>query len=90
MGRCCTLIFFTLSTVSCVQWHEYREEYRRLRTVAGKQQVTTVMLNELYPKQNVTIGAYEKLEETVGADSTLNIFRKQVKAVKKESKNRSK
>lgn len=61
-----------------------------MRTVAGKQQVTTVMLNELYPKLNVTIGAYEKLEETVGADSTLNIFRKQVKAVKKESKNRSK
>lgn len=36
------------------------------------------------------IGAYEKLTETVGTDSTLTIFREQVKAVRKESRNRNK
>lgn len=89
-GIGCTLVFFALFTVSWVQWHEYRDENRRLRTVAAKHQVTTVMLNELHPELAVTVGAYEKLTETVGADSTLTIFKEQVKAVRKESKNRSK
>ena len=81
----CTLVFFALFTVSWVQWHEYREENRRLRTVAEKHKVTTVMLNELHPGLAMTIGAYEKLTETVGTDSTLTIFREQVKAVEKGS-----
>ena len=89
-GIGCTLVFFALFTISWVQWHEYREENRRLRTVADKHKVTTVMLNELHPGLAVTIGAYEKLAETAGADSTLTIFWEQVKAVRKESKNRSK
>lgn len=84
-----TLVFFALFALSWVQWHEYRDENRRLRTVADKYKVTTVMLNELYPELAVTVGAYEKLTETVGVDSTLTIFREQVKAVRKESKNRS-
>lgn len=88
-GIGCTLVFFALFATSWIQWHEYREENRRLRTIADKHQVTTVMLNELHPKLAVTIGAYEKLTETVGADSTLTIFWEQVKAVRKESKNRS-
>lgn len=50
----------------------------------------TVMLNELHPGLAVTVGAYEKLTETVGADSTLTIFNEQIKTVRKESKNRSK
>ena len=82
----CTLVFFALFTISWVQWHEYRKENRRLKTVADKHKVTTVMLNELHPGLAVTIGAYEKLTETIGADSTLAIFGKQVKAVKNESK----
>ena len=49
-GIGCTLVFFALFAVSWVQWHEYREENRRLRTVADKHHVTTVMLNELYPE----------------------------------------
>lgn len=89
-GIGCTLVFFALFTVSWVQWHEYREENRRLRTVADKHKVTTVMLNELHPGLAVTIGAYEKLAETAGADSTLTIFWEQVKAVRRESKTRSK
>ena len=89
-GIGCALVFFTLFAVSWVQWHDYREENRRLKTVAEKHKVTTVMLNELHPGLAVTVGAYEKLMETVGADSTLTIFWKQVKAVKKETKNRSK
>lgn len=89
-GIGCTLVFFALFTISWVQRHEYREENRRLRTVADKHQVTTVMLNELHPELAVTVGAYEKLTETVGADSTLTVFWKQVKAVRKESQNRSK
>ena len=89
-GIGCTLVFFALFVVSWVQWHEYREENRRLRTVAAKHQVTMVMLNELHPGLAVTIGAYEKLTETVGADSTLTIFKEQVKAVRKESKKRGK
>lgn len=48
------------------------------------------MLNELYPELSVTVGAYEKLVETVGSDSTLSIFSEQVKAVRKESENQSK
>lgn len=82
----CTLVFFALFTISWVQWHEYRKENRWLKTVADKHKVTTVMLNELHPGLAVTIGAYEKLTETIGADSTLAIFGKQVKAVKNESK----
>ena len=78
-GIGCTLVFFALFTVSWVQWHEYREENRRLRTVAGKHKVITVMLNELHPGLAVTVGAYEKLTETVGADSTLTIFNEQIK-----------
>lgn len=89
-GIGCTLVFFALFAVSWVQWHDYREENRQLRTVADKHKVTTFMLNELYPELAVTIGAYEKLTETVGADSTLTIFKEQVKTVRKESKNRSK
>ncbi len=58
--------------------------------VVDKHQVTTVMLNELHPGLAVTIRAYEKLTETVGVDSTLTIFREQVKTAKKESKNRNK
>lgn len=49
-----------------------------------------VMLNELHPRLAVIIGAYEKLTETVGTDLTLTIFREQVKAVRKESRNRNK
>ncbi len=89
-GIGCTFVFFALFAVSWVQWHEYREENRQLKTVADKYQVTTVMLNELHPGLTVTIGAYEKLTETVGVDSTLTIFWKQLKTVRKESKNRSK
>ena len=89
-GIGCTLVFFALFAVSWVQWHEYREENRRLRTVAYKHHVTTIMLNELHPELAVTVGAYEKLTETVGVDSTLTIFWEQVKAVRKESQNRSK
>ena len=89
-GIGCTLVFFALFAVSWMQWHEYREENRRLRTVADKHQVTTVMLNELYPELAMTVGAYEKLTETVGADSTLTVFWEQVKTVKRESKKRSK
>ena len=90
VGIGCMLVFFALFAVSWVQWHDYREENRRLRTVADKYRVATVMLNELHPGLAVTVGAYEKLTETVGVDSTLTIFREQVKAVKKETKNRSK
>lgn len=89
-GIGCTLVFFALFAISWVQWHEYREENRRLRTVADKHKVTTVILNELHPGLAVTVGAYEKLTETVGADSTLTIFNEQIKTVRKESKNRSK
>ncbi len=82
-GIGCTLVFFALFAISWVQWHEYKRENRRLRTVADKHQVTTVMLNELHPGLAVTVGACERLVETVGADSTLTIFWKQVKAVRK-------
>lgn len=57
--------------------------------VADKHKVTTVMLNELHPGLAVTVGAYEKLVDVVGVDSTLTIFREQVKTVRKASKNRS-
>ena len=85
-----TLVFFALFAISWMQWHEYREENRRLRTVAEKHRVATVMVNEMYPELALTVGAYEKLVETVGSDSTLSIFSEQVKAVRKESENQSK
>ncbi len=80
------LVFFALFAVSWVQWHEYREENRRLRTVADKHLVTTFMLNELHPGLAVTVGAYEKLVDVVGVDSTLVIFNRQVKTVREEEK----
>jgi hypothetical protein len=73
-----------LSAASWVRWHEYREENRRLRTVADKYQVTSVMLNELYPELAVTVEAYEKLAETIGADSTLAVFHKRLEQVRNE------
>ena len=85
-GIVCTLVFFALFTVSWVQWHEYREQNRRLRTVADKHKVTTVMLNVLYPELSVTVGAYEKLVDVVGVDSTLAIFNRQVKIVREKEK----
>lgn len=81
-GIGCTLVFFTLFTVSWVRWHEYRDENIRLKTVADKYQVTSVMLNELHPKLAITVGAYEKLVEAVGVDSTLAIFNRQVKTMR--------
>lgn len=83
-GIGCTLVFFALFTVSWMQWHEYREENRRLGTVADKHKVTTVILKELYPELAISIGAYEKLVETVGADSTLAIFNRQLERVNGE------
>lgn len=83
-GIGCTLVFFALFAVSWVQRHEYREENKRLRTVADKHRVTTVMLNELYPELAMTVGAYEKLVETVGVDSTLTIFDRQVKITREK------
>ncbi len=80
----CTLVFFVLFAVSWVQWHEYREENRRLRTVADKHKVTTVMLKGLYPELAVPVGAYEKLVETVGVDSTLAVFYRQLEKVRNE------
>ena len=80
----CTLVFFVLSAASWVQWHEYREGNRRLRTVADKHKVTTVMIRELYPELAVPVGAYEKLVETVGLDSTLAVFHRQLEKMKSE------
>ena len=44
----------------------------------------SVMLNELYPELSVTVGAYEKLVETVGVDSTLTVFNRQLEKVRNE------
>ena len=55
-----------------------------MRTVADKHKVTTVMLRELYPELAIPVGAYEKLVETVGADSTLAVFHKQLEKVRNE------
>lgn len=85
-GIACTLVFFTMFAVSWVQWHEYREENRRLKMIADKHRVTAIMLDELYPELSVTVGAYEKLVETIGVDSTLVVFSKQVRKVKSEEK----
>lgn len=85
-GIISTLVFFALFIVSWAQWREYRDENRRLRTVANKHQVTTIMLNELYPELALTVKAYEKLTETVGMDSTLTIFWEQVNVVRKDLK----
>lgn len=89
-GIGCMVVFFAMFITSWVQWHNYREENRQLKMIADKHQVTMVILNELHPKLAVTVGAYENLTKTVGADSTLTIFWKQVKAVRKESQGRSK
>lgn len=77
-------VFVTLFAASWVKWHEYREENRQLKMVDDKHQVTTIMLNELYPELAVTIGAYEELTEKIGVDSTLAIFYKQVERVRND------
>lgn len=87
-GIVSTLVFFALFAASWMQWHEYREENRRLRTVADKYQVTTFMLNELYPELGVTVGAYEKLVETAGMDSTLTVFNRQLKKMRNENESK--
>lgn len=80
----CAAVFLAMFITSWVQWHDYREENRRLRTVADKHKVTTIMLNELHPGLAVTDRTYEKLVDVVGADSTLTIFNRQVKTVREE------
>ena len=45
-----SLVFIFLFTASWIKWHEYREENRMLKTVAAKHEITSVMLNELYPE----------------------------------------
>lgn len=62
-GIISTLVFFALFIVSWAQWREYRDENRRLRMVADKYQVTSVMLNELYPELAVTVEAYENWQK---------------------------
>lgn len=57
-----------------------------MKIVADKHQVTSIMLNELYPELAVTVGAYEKLVDAVGVDSTLAVFNRQVKSVKEYRK----
>lgn len=84
-----TFLFTALFVVSWVQWHDYREENIRLRSVADKYQVATTLLNGLYPELGVTVNAYEKLVETVGVDSTLAVFRHQMEKVRNEN-NKSK
>lgn len=83
------LVFVFLFSASWVKWHEYRKENKQLKVIADKHRVTSVMLNELYPKLAITIGAYEKLVETVGADSTLAVFNRQIQKVREEE-NKSK
>lgn len=83
-GIGCTILFFASFIVSCVQWNKYREESIRLRAVADKYQVTSVMIETLYPELAVTVGAYEKLVDVVGVDSTLSVFNRQVKKVREE------
>ena len=85
-GIVCTLVFFALFTVSWVRWHEYRDENRRLKTVADKHHVTSFLFFVFHPKLAITVGAYEKLVETVGVDSTLAIFNRQVKTMKEKEK----
>lgn len=84
-----SLVFIFLFAASWMKWHEYREENRMLKTVAAKHEVTSVMFNELYPELIVAVGAYEKLVETVGVDSTLAIFNRQIKIMReKENQNK--
>lgn len=86
-----SLVFIFLFTASWMKWHEYRDENRMLKTVAAKHEITSVMLNELYPELAVTVGAYEKLVDAVGVDSTLAIFNRQVKIMReKESQTKRK
>ena len=44
------------------------------------------MVNELYPELAVTVGAYEKLVDVVGVDSTLAIFNRQIRAVTEDKR----
>lgn len=53
-----------------------------MRTVAEKHRVATVMVNEMYPELALTVKAYEKLAETVGVDSTLTVFHRQLEKVR--------
>ena len=89
-GIVVTLVFLTLFAVSWVQWHGYRKENIRLRTVADKHKVTATILKELYPELAATIGTFEELAAKVGADSTLAVFRRQVKRVRKEDNKQDK
>lgn len=85
-GIGCTVLFFVSFTVSCVQWNKYREESIRLRAVANKYQVSSVMIETLCPELAISVGAYEKLVDVVGIDSTLAVFNRQVKKVREEEK----
>ena len=85
-GIISTLVFFALFIVSWAQWREYRDENRRLRMGADKYQVTSVMRNELYPELAVTVEAYEKSAETIGADSTPAVFPERWEQARHEEK----
>ena len=59
----------------------------RLKLIADKYRVAASIVQELHPSLAVTVGAYEELTEKVGADSTLAVFRRQVKKVRNNETN---
>lgn len=84
-----TLLFVFLFGCSWYRWHEYRRENARLQIIADKYRVSMAIVNEVHPQTALTIGAYDKLVETVGADSTLVVFWEQVSMVKENREKKS-
>ena len=75
------LLYFALSIFSWQQWHYYRTENTRLRIVADKYRVDSIILRNLYPQAAITLSAYEHITESEGADAAINIFRDNTNAV---------
>ncbi len=79
------LLYFGLSIFSWQQWHHYRDENARLRLTADKYRVDSIILRELYPQAAITLSAYEHVVESAGADTAIEVFRKDINVINSKS-----
>lgn len=79
-------IVFYFIILYIVEIQSVREENSRLNAVAERYQVQQAILNELAPKLSITINGYSRIVDIVGADSTMNIFKEQLKVLDKSKR----
>lgn len=79
-------IVFGFIILCIVEMQRVREENSRLNAIEERYQVQQAILNELAPKLSITINGYSRMVNIVGADSTMTIFKEQLKVLDKSKR----